>query len=176
MTQYEFFDLLPDSLIEGLSDTVQYGFDFYIKSYQSFADEHSGRSVASLIHDHICEQVKRELCNNDLIYRIFRQRNLFIYKDQLILTFKKFDEKLESKNYPTITSEKFTSQEDLDGIDSTLPRIEIGYVTDAAGSAINGIFAVYRTNLNGQKQIDWSANLADPHEYRQQDIKLPRNA
>lgn len=176
MTQQEFFAILPDSLIEGLRAAVQHGFDHYTASYQSVADEHSSRSVASLIHDHICEQAKRELCGNDLTYKIYQQRNIFIFRDLLILTFKKFDEKLDSRNYPTVTSEKFTSQEDLEGIDSTLPRVEVGYVTDPAGAGINGIFAVYRTKVNGHKQIDWSANLSDPDEYRQQDIQLPKNA
>lgn len=121
-----------------------------------------------MIHDHICDEVKREVCNETFIFREFRQRNLFVFNNALVISFKRFDEQLQSRNYPTATAEKFAGQEEIEGIPANLPRIEMGYIPDAAGSAVNGIFAVYKAG----KKIDWSVDLNESDDFRQKDIKF----
>ena len=124
--------------------------------------------MPNLIHDHIVDCVQRNVCDDDLKYRYLNQRNLFVYKDSVILFIKKLDANLQSQNYPTPAALNFSSQEELEGIPVSLPRVEMGYVADAVGSSVNGIFAVYKTG----KKVDWSIDLNDDYEPRQQDIKF----
>jgi len=168
MTEQQFFEILPREIREGCREAIQRGFDSYATKYSHVADVHHPRSVASVIHDHICDEVKREVCNESFVFRELRQRNLFLFENILIITFKRFDEQLQSKNYPTETAEKFAAQEEIEGIPANLPRIEMGYIPDAAGSSVNGIFAVYKTG----KKIDWNVNLNESDDFRQKDIKF----
>lgn len=170
VTEQQFFELVPESIRRGCRDATQKGFDTYAEKYSNVADAHQPRSVASVIHDHICEIVKRDVCDESFVFRFIKQRNMFIYRDSVIITFKKFDEELKSQNYPTATAEKFAAQEEVEGIPANLPRVEIGYVSDPAGTTVNGIFAVYRVSRN--KKIDWNINLNESDDFRQRDINI----
>lgn len=168
MTEEQFLAILPAHILEGCRNSTQLGFSEYAKSYHHRADKHSARTVANLIHDEIVENVKEEVCDKHFRFYPYAHRNIFCYKDELIIIFKKFDEALQSSNYPTESAMKFSLQEPLQGIPPVLPRIEIGYVTDAAGATITGIFAVKR---NGKK-IDWSIDLNQNDGPRQRDFKI----
>ncbi|NJM37905.1 MAG: hypothetical protein HC845_08650 [Akkermansiaceae bacterium] len=114
------------------------------------------------------DRVKKQACDTELVFCHSGQRNLFIFKDAVIVVFKKLDENLKSQNYPTPAAQRFNEQKEIEGIPASLPRIELGYVTDVAGASLNGIYAVRRLG----HIIDWSINLSDADEPRQRDIKF----
>lgn len=168
MTEQEFLNFAPTDILDGCKNAIQGGFDDFVNLYKHVADVPSARTVANIIHDHIVHRVKRDVCNDRLKFSSSVQRNLFILDDYVVLAFKKFNEALQSSNYPTPTARSFNLQEDLPGLPSRLPRVEMGYVPDAVGATITGIYAVMR-NGNG---LHWSINLHEGHDPRQRDIKF----
>lgn len=168
MTEQEFLNVAPSSILEACKNAIQLGFGDFAANYKHVADVHSPRTVATIMHDHIVHRVKRDVCNESLRFLSASHRNLFILEDTVVLVFKKFNEALQSSNYPTLTALSFNLQEDLPGLPSSLPRIEMGYVPDSVGASIIGIYAVMR---NGA-QLHWSIDLNESHDPRQRDIKF----
>jgi hypothetical protein len=168
MTEAQFLSLCPTETLHNCRDAVQRGFSGYAAKYSHVADVHDNRTVATIIHCHIVDEAKSTVCGADVEFQFLGQRNLFILRGSVIIVFKKLDENLQSQNYQTRAARSFNAQEDLKGIPSTLPRVEVGYVPDSVGSSIAGIYVVCR---NGN-QIDWSIDLNDDIELRQRDLKL----
>lgn len=168
MTEQEFLNFTPSTILEGCKNAIQGGFEDFATHYRHVADVTSPRSVASIIHDHIVYRVKRDVCDDRLRFLPSLHRNLFIFEDQVVLAFKKFNEALQSSNYPTPTALSFNLQEDLPGLPSSLPRVEMGYVPDSVGATITGIYAVMRNGAG----LNWSIDLNKGHDPRQRDIKF----
>jgi hypothetical protein len=168
MTEQEFLNVAPSSILEDCKNAIKLGFGDFAAEYNHVADVLCSRTVANIIHDQIVHRVKRDVCNENLVYLPSAHRNLFILDDKAVLVFKKFNEALQSSNYPTNTALSFNLQVDLPGIPSSLPRIEMGYVPDSVGASIIGIYAVMR---NGA-ELHWSIDLNENHDPRQRDIKF----
>lgn len=168
MTEQEFLNFAPSSILEGCKNAIQRGFDDFATLYKHVADVPCPRTVANIIHDHIVHRVKRDVCDDRLRFLSSVQRNLFILDEQVVLVFKKFNEALQSSNYPTPTALSFNLQEDLPGLPSSLPRVEMGYVPDSVGATITGIYAVMRNGAG----LHWSIDLSEDHDPRQRDIKF----
>ncbi|WAC20912.1 hypothetical protein OVA24_05890 [Luteolibacter sp. SL250] len=167
-TEEQFLSAVPSEVLLKLRTATEGGFGDYARSYSMVADAHNSRVVANIINCHMVDRLKKDGCDEDLVFCAANHRDLFVYQNKVIFIFKKLDEKLKSRNYPTQASRRFNAQEPLRGIPAALPRVEIGYVPDPAGAAINGIFAVYRSG----NIIEWSHDLYDSHDPRQRDIKF----
>lgn len=168
MTEAEFISFCPAEVINSCRDAVQIGFSEYAIQYGHVAFNHDNRTIANIIHCHIVEAAKVQVCGPDVEFRFLAHRNIFILRNRVILVFKKLDENLHSQNYQTRSAKNFNAQEELEGIPVNLPRVEIGYVQDSIGATIVGIYAVCRQGNN----VDWSINLHDDIEPRQRDLKL----
>jgi hypothetical protein len=130
----------------------------YLTKYAHVRQDHSARSRASVIHDHMVGFAMRFFDGMDGV-RISRKRGLVTVniQDQFRARFKKLDKQLHSRNIPTQQSLLFKAQLDLPGIKSTLTHIDVGYVLNDLQTALAGVYITcpYGTG------IEWWLDLND---------------
>lgn len=168
MTEQKLLQIVPSEILDGFYTSIDQGFYEYASEYSANAYKHDARTIPCIIHDHIVDAVRANVDDSRLEYRRSNQRNLFIFDNQVIFNIKKFDENLQSSNYPTKSARTFYNQGELEGIPSELPRVELGYIPDAIGAKILGVFAVKRKG----KAVEWSVDLSDHDEPKQRDFKI----
>ena len=114
--------------------------------YQSYPIElridHSVRSRASLLHDHMISGAAKYAGQAAGIQIVERKKlYLFVVDAKLAIRFKKFDEELRTSNNPTGQVHKFKNQVQLPGIEAA-HNLESGYILSEDGQSIQAIHLV----------------------------------
>lgn len=139
--------------IEGV---IRDGFDYYHSRYADECFQHTTRSRASLINDHIVQHALQRLVPAGAHPVRLMQRRLFDFGGQFLLHFKKLNRQMMTSNYPTLFAMEFNRQYDLPGLPATLPRLVAGYIPLPDWS---GIESVCVTCPDGN-DVAWSINLS----------------
>lgn len=150
-----------DVLVEVQDDlrvSVMEGFRDYLAEYQHVSARHSGRTRANIIHDHITDHAGRRLSTFHFVTPILScGRRLFDVHGELLLHFKRLDDRLLGRNYPTQLALDFSLQHHLPGLLPSLPRLTVGYVPDRHWTAITGVFIT----CSKGRHLMWAKNISD---------------
>ena len=103
---------------------------------------HSGRSRASLVHDHMVDRASRYAVEEIGVQIVeLKKLYLFVFDGRIAVRFKKFDEELRTRNQPTKQVRRFKFQDQLPGVEAA-HNLESGYILDANGQSIQAIHLV----------------------------------
>lgn len=114
--------------------------------YMSYPNEkrvvHSGRSRASLVHDHMVDRASRYAVEGMGVQIVEKRKlYLFVFDGRIAVRFKKFDEELKTCNQPTNQVWQFKSQIQLPGVEA-VHNLESGYILGADEQSIQAIHLV----------------------------------
>lgn len=124
--------------------------------------EHSARSQASCIYDHMAADADRRFGQRKGIRSIeIRGLRLWVFDDHTVARLKKMDEDGRSRNYPTQQARAFDLNQELDGVPPKPTRVTVGYLLDPTGTMIQRV-QVARPN---GRYVDWCAAIV-PTEAR----------
>jgi hypothetical protein len=146
-----------------LARVVRKGFEEYFEVYGAHAACHSKRSRASLIHDLMIKHAKKELPEKEFHYIVMDEREIFSFRGEFLIQFKKLKHSMVGSNYPTAQALLFEEDgeiEGLPGIATKLPLITVGYVPRQYFSGIEGIFATQTVEHRPQ----WVDRLTDEED------------
>lgn len=139
-----------------LYKAVQHGWDTYQNRFLDPAIE--PRTRAGLIHDFAAEYAKNELCKHPTVVPLrINDRSIIKIQDQVLISFKKFDEQLLTSNYLTSSAKQFNAQQHLRGIPDTLPRFFVGYVAKEDFTELIGIFITFPKD---SESLNWSFEIS----------------
>jgi hypothetical protein len=116
------------------------------KDYLGYPDhlrlQHTPRSRASLVHDHIVMRVRNAFDDFDDV-RLHDINKLFVLvlPGEVVIRFKKLNDNLRSSGIPTQQRLEFAAQGDLPGIES-VTHLEAGYTLNEFETAIDGVHVV----------------------------------
>lgn len=101
--------------------------------------EHSARSRASLVHDHIVARATRYATNATSV-RVadVNGLHLFVFEARIAIRFKKLDELLRTRNQPTQQVQRFKAQMELPGIEAS-HNLEAGYILSEDQQQISAV-------------------------------------
>lgn len=133
-------------------------------AYRETRHRHSPRTAASICHDHIINGIKEEFEGEPGV-RFQTKRNLFlmIIGEKVVLRFKKFNNKLLSRNINTNQTILFNYQHSESLVqlefDGMPPHglLHVGYTVNDLGTALDGVYITYRYGNNNI----WVWNLRD---------------
>jgi hypothetical protein len=151
-------------------DIVVEGFQYYQSQYAQQAADHSKRSRASLIHDHMIA-IARQRLPASFHYIEHQQREIFTYGDEAVVQLKRLDADMKPRNFLTSACYSLYSageMEGLPGILTSLPFITIGYLPDQFWRHPLGIFATQIVNFNPS----WIRRLDEPDSI-QPELPIP---
>ena len=118
--------------------------------------EHSPRTQASCIYDHMAEEALRRFDGQQDVHQMeIRGLKLWLFGDHTVVRFKKMDEDGRSRNYPTKQAKAFDFDKQMEGLPPKPTRITVGYVLD---KTTTGIDRVQVARPNGIK-VDWCAAI-----------------
>lgn len=137
-------------------------------TYRSYAlehlIEHSPRTAANCIYDHMVAEAERRFQDREDIRPItIRGLKLWVFGDHSVIRWKKMDDDGSSRNYPTEQEYNFDAMQPLDGLAPEPTRVCVGYVLDPTGLEIKRV-QIARPNI---KRVDWCAALI-PIEQRKE--------
>lgn len=113
---------------------------------------HFSRTRAGCIWAFIAEEARAEFANDPDVRPIDDPATcMFVLRDAVVVRFKKLDESGASRNFPTKRSLRFNGQQDIDGIPSELPRVDVGYVENRLGTG----FAQVKVSHRCGNRVDW---------------------
>lgn len=93
--------------------------------------EHSDRSAASLIHDHMCFEAERLLAGQEDVRALdVRSLKLWLIGDQVVIRLKKMDEEGRARNLQTRQQRDFDLHRTLPGVPPAPTRVTLGYFPD----------------------------------------------
>ena len=125
--------------------------------------EHSKRTAANCIYDHmVAECERRFFARPDIKLLEIRGLKLWLIgrDEHAVIRWKKMDEDGRSRNYPTKQAKDFDLQLPLTGLPETPTRITVGYWPDPAGVSV---VRAQVARPNG-KLVDWCAAIVPPSE------------
>lgn len=126
--------------------------------------EHSKRTAANCIYDHMIMECERRFYDRDDV-KLLDIRGLKVWligKNQhTVIRWKKMDEDGRSRNYQTKQAEDFDRMEQLPGLPAVPSRVTVGYLLDPAGTSVQRV-QVARPN---GRRVDWCAAII-PKEAR----------
>ena len=124
--------------------------------------EHSPRSQATCIYDHMVAEADRRFGERDGVEPIdVRGLKLWVFDQHTVVRFKKMDEDGVTRNYPTLQARAFDLNRELDGVPPKPIRVTVGYLLDPTGTSIKRV-QVARPN---GRSVDWCAAIV-PTEAR----------
>ena len=130
--------------------------------------EHSARSQATCIYDHMVAEAERRFGLRDGIRPLdIRGLKLWVVGQHAVIRFKKMDEDGTTSNYPTRQARDFDQNLELDGVPPKPIRLSVGYLLDPTATAIE---RVQVARPNGAKRVDWCAAIV-PTVEREDDGK-----
>ena len=126
--------------------------------------EHSSRTAANCIYDHMVAECERRFDGRDDI-RLLELRGLKLWligagSPHTVIRWKKMDEDGRSRNYPTKQAKDFDAQLELEGLPPEPTRVTVGYWPDAAGVSV---VRAQVARPNG-RLVDWCAAIVPPTE------------
>jgi len=143
-----------------LDEIVRNGYATYREYPTEVLVEHSARTQANCIYDHVYHESLRMLDDvNGMRLIENKTLNLWCYLDEVIFRFKKMDEDGNTANYPTAQAESFDLQKPIDGIPQKPERISIGYFQNATNT---GVERVQVAKPIGRRKTLWCAAILDP--------------
>lgn len=123
--------------------------------------EHTPRSQASCIYDHMAAEAERRFGGrNGVVPLDIRGLKLWVFDQHTVARFKKMDEDGRTRNYPTQQTKDFDLNRELAGVPPKPTRITVGYVLDPTGTLIQRV-QVARPN---GKFVDWCAAIVPTSE------------
>lgn len=148
------------SRVEGFLDdfdqVARSAFTAYRSTPPQLLIEHSPRTAASCIYDHMVAAADRSFLGRSGIRPgDLRGLKVWILDDHTVIRFKKMDEDGKSRNYPTKQSRAYDQGVNLPGIPRPAERLTVGYLPDATGTSIE---RVQIAKPNGRR-IDWCAAI-----------------
>jgi hypothetical protein len=158
-----------DPLLDEFSAIAHYAVSFYRGYAPAVLIEHSKRSAANCIYDHMVAECERRFYGRQDI-RLLDIRGLKLWligeRHHTVIRWKKMDEDGGSRNYPTKQAEDFDRQQELPGLPALPVRIAVGYLLDPSGTSVQRV-QVARPN---GRAVDWCAAIV-PVELRDADGK-----
>lgn len=142
-----------------IRECIQTGWNKYITYDPGHRAEHTSRTRANIIRDHIVAEVKKRFETKDGTYLFEQNDGLFCLNigNKLLIKFKKFDEEKKSCNIPTTQALDFIMQFDLPGLPS-LTNLIAGYENNKYQTSVECISIAHP---NGSSN-DWYYNLDSP--------------
>jgi|CXWL01.1.fsa_nt_gi hypothetical protein len=126
--------------------------------------EHSKRTQANCIYDHIAEEASRRFDGMQHVKAIeIRQLKLWLIGDHTAIRWKKMDEDGKTRNYPTKQARFFDRNLPLLGLPPEPTRITVGYFLNPTATDV-GRIQIARPN---GRLVDWCAAIV-PKEAREQ--------
>ena len=117
----------------------------------------TSRTQASIVHDLIVAEIGREFHNVPGAECMeAAKRQVLLLGDNLLIRFKKLDERLMASNYPTQMATDFSNQLDLPGVPGQV-RLTAGYLLNTAGTEILDCFIT----LQNASTVQWSIHLPE---------------
>lgn len=154
----EVVHLLSDDLL-AIRNCVRGAWDTYQSQYSpALRARHSALSRAALVHDEMVLQAEKEFEGraNAATQRVQRMFVLS-FGSNIVIRFKKFDEKFRVSNIPTQQSESFINQQfELPGVDRAT-KLHAGYRLNSLETALEGVYLVCPQG-NGH---EWILDLDD---------------
>jgi len=129
----------------------------YLQEYAHIKHVHTDRKRASILHDHMVDRARKEFQGVKGVHFLEGRLFLLSIDQQIIVRFKKLDDDMKSRNYPTLHALKFLQQLDIPGI-PPVTRVEAGYQLNGLET---GIQAVLITCREGAK-LEWFLELDRP--------------
>jgi hypothetical protein len=156
-----------DSFLDDFSAITHHAISVYRGYRPEVLIEHTPRSAASNIYDHIVAECERRFYGHKDVRSLdIRGLKLWLIgEDQhTVIRWKKMDEDGRSRNYPTKQAEDFDRMLDLPGLPPAPVRVSVGYVLDPSGTSVQRV-QVARPN---GRAVDWCAAIV-PLERRGND-------
>lgn len=119
--------------------------------------EHSSRTAANCIYDHMVAEAERRFeGRGGVMPFVIKQLKLWMFDELTTIRWKKMGEDGSTANYPTRQAKAYDQNLPLDGLPPEPTRVTVGYVLNKDGTAIE---RVQVARPNGAKRIDWCAAL-----------------
>lgn len=149
--------LILEPHVENLQMCVSMGLKEYSDAYSGYRSLHSPWTRASLVRDHIVEQVKKVFDEIEGI-KIIQKRGLLLVsiEGKLLLRFKKFDRRMLTRNNPTQQAFRFSEQLSIPGFPPAATNINVGYMPNELWT---DVFKVLITCPNGSASINWYIDI-----------------
>lgn len=136
-------------------DCVINAWNDYNNYYSDVKHKHSARTRANILYDHMVDSARLKFDGMSEISLIDINGSFLIsIGNMLIIRFKKLDNEMKSRNYPTQQALAFMDQLTLPGI-PVAARLIVGYQLNELQTNIKSILV---TCPNGS-QIDWHSEL-----------------
>jgi len=137
LTREDVLALLTSDRKNIILDSIRGGLAFYEDptNYSAAARrDHTLRESATCRNSHIVARARRATAEmSDFCVKVVRGRVLFIIEDKLCVSFKKFDKRLRSRNYPTRQARAFLGQRTLElAFPPEMTNLVAGYKMDPA--------------------------------------------
>jgi len=146
--------------------------------YAKTRHKHSPRTAASICHDDIIEEIKKNFEGvSGAYHKTVKGLFMLTIKDSIVLRFKKFKnkEKLISNGIPTQQALAFNLQDPTQLEFEDMPPdglLHVGYVINSLGTAIDSIHVTYRFN----KYNLWTWNITTANMEVAEQIIFPQTA
>ena len=127
---------------------------------------------ANVIWGFIQDETKRLFQGRPIRPIFSNNTTTFLIDNQVLIRFKKLNERGGSNNFPTNRSLQFNENLDLPGIPSGL-RVDVGYVLNDLETAINSIMVSYRKGDEVIWTYDIESHVIAPVEQIRKDIDQP---
>ncbi len=156
--------LLPD-----FDHVVRSGFSKYRTYPPEFLIEHSKRTAANCVYDHILANALVAFDERPEIRPIEAPGGLrlWVVEEAVVFRVKKMDEDGKSRNYPTKQAMDFDQMQPIDGVPDAPVRVNIGYLLDDTETQIRRVQVARPNGPN----VDWCAAIL-PEETRREGESL----
>lgn len=152
--------LLPD-----FDHVVRTGYAKYRAYPAEFLIDHSTRTAANCVYDHILAHALVAFDEKPGIRPIEAPGGLrlWVVDDAVVFRIKKMDEDGKSRNYPTKQAKAFDRMRTIDGVPDAPVRVNVGYLLDATATQIRRVQVARPNGPN----VDWCAAIL-PEEARRE--------
>jgi hypothetical protein len=145
---------------------VRKGLESHHRLYSDTAEVHSKRTQSNLRYDHMIRAASETLPKKEFRLIQVGNRNVFSFRGEILVQFKKFNGKVMTSNYPTPQADQFDMLGEIGGLPGLLfplPLISVGYV-GREGHGLEGIFMTRIVN----HRPEWVERLDKNDEDEQQ--------
>lgn len=123
--------------------------------------EHSRRTAANCVYDHMAVDAERRLLDcAGVVFKDIRGLKVWIVGQVVTIRFKRMDEDGRSRNYPTKQAQDYDRQMQLPGLPSPPVNLTVGYLPNATETEVVRVQVARPLG----KMIDWCAAIVPPPE------------
>jgi len=144
--------------INAFQNCVLMGLSDYNSSYVKVRHIHSPYARAMLVRDHIIAQVRKEFDEVDGI-KFINKRGLILLsiEEKIFVRFKKMNERMLTRNHPTLQSIRFSEQLSFEGFFTPTTNINVGYIPNDVWTEPRKILI---TCPNGSNSNSWYIDIS----------------